>query len=203
MEKPSLLLALSVAITVAAGHAGAASPTAPNAKALITPAMIDDFRSMLETPVILMSIKAQNERREGLTPDQIEALDQEWRAETEAEDQPLIAATLSSPASAYLTQRQAGSRGLYAALFVMDAYGLNVGQSAVTADYWQGDEAKFEKTFPKGADAVFIDKPEYDDAHGMWLVQVNLTLSDDGQPVGAATVELNLDELARRASATR
>ncbi|WP_404382887.1 hypothetical protein [Caenispirillum salinarum] len=203
MGKSSLLLALAAAVAVAAGPADAVPFDAPNAKALITPAMVEEFRAMLQTPVIVMSIKAQNERRKGLTPDRIEALDQQWRAETEADDQPLIAATLSSPASAYLTQRQADSRGMFAALFVMDEYGLNVGQSAVTSDYWQGDEAKFENTFPAGADAVFIDEPEYDDGFGMWLVQVNLTLSDGGRPVGAATVELNLDELARRASATR
>lgn len=202
-----LIYSAAIAAILAIGNYPAqANPSrAPDAEALITQTMIEQFREMLEVPVILMSVKAQNQRRQSITKEDIEALDQKWRAETEidAADQPLIAATLSSPASSYLTQIQADARGLYAALFVMDQYGLNVGQSAVTSDYWQGDEAKFQKTFPQGAGTVFIGEPEYDDTFGTWLVQVNLTLDDDGIPIGAATVELDLNVLARRASAMR
>ena len=82
----------------------------------------------------------------------------------------------------------------------MDAKGLNVGQSSITGDYWQGDEAKYQKTFPTGADAVFIDDPEWDDERKIWISQLNLTLADeDGKtPIGVATVEVNLTELMRR-----
>jgi hypothetical protein len=42
-------------------------------------------------------------------------------------------------------------------MFVMDAKGLNVGQSDVTSDYWQGDEAKWQKTYGAGPGVVFVD----------------------------------------------
>lgn len=161
---------------------------------------IPELRKLLEAAVIDISVTSQNDRRKGIGEDQITALDQQWRAETKADDQPLIAAALTSPASTYLTQVQARSVGLYAALFVMDQYGLNVGQSVPTSDYWQGDEAKFQKTYPVGPDAVFIDSPEFNQDIKAWIVQVNLTLSKDGVPIGAATVDLNIDELTRRAS---
>ncbi len=189
---------LATGIVLAASTASAQQP-APDARTLITPKMVEDMRSFLDAPLVTMSVKAQNERRIGITQGDIDSLDQEWRAELKTDDQPLIAATLSSPASAYLTQVQANSGGLYIALFVMDANGLNVGQSAVTSDYWQGDEDKFIRTFPVGPDAVFIDAPEFNDEFNVWMVQVNLTLAESGKAIGSATVEMNLTELARRA----
>ena len=106
---------------------------------------------------------------------------------------------LTSPLSSYLTRVQAASLGLFSEIFVMDSVGLNVGQSATTSDYWQGDEAKFQKTYPVGPDAVFIDEAEFNEETGTWRAQVNLTVTDpEGNSIGAATVELNLTELQRR-----
>jgi hypothetical protein len=81
----------------------------------------------------------------------------------------------------------------------MDAVGLNVGQSSITSDFWQGDEAKFKNTFPNGANAVFIDEAEYNEESDTWRSQLNMTMSDQqGAPIGAVTIEVNLNELARR-----
>lgn len=173
-------------------------PPAPDVNRLVTPAFVEKLRGVLQAPLIVMSVQAQNERRAGISSTEIDKLDKVWRAERGAEDQPLVAATMSSPASSYLTQIQADSVGLYAAMFVMDRNGLNVGQSAITSDYWQGDEDKFLKTYPVAADAVFIDAPEYLDDLKIWMVQVNMTLSHNGAAIGSTTVELNLTELARR-----
>ncbi|MBA4611332.1 hypothetical protein H1W37_06705 [Stappia taiwanensis] len=177
-----------------------AEPAAPDAKALITPAVIEATRAWLTNPIVPLSVNAQNERRGNLTQSEIDALDKQWRAEREVADKPLISATLSAPLSIYLLRVQAGSLGLYTELFVMDANGLNVGQSAITGDYWQGDEAKFQKTFPEGREAVFIDEPEWDAERQIWRAQLNMTLADPkgAGPIGAATIEINLTELQRR-----
>lgn len=199
ISKTAAIMACGLAVIFSAP--AAAQEYIPDAARLVTPALIGQLRDMLSTPVILMSIEAQNDRRAGLKQADIEALDAQWVKERKSDDQPLVAATLSSPASSYLMQQQAGMLGLYASIFVVDSYGLNVGQSAVTSDYWQGDEAKFQKTFPVAPDAVFVDEPEFDEAFKVWIVQVNLTLSESGKAIGAATVDLNLTELARRSSA--
>lgn len=193
--------AMACGLATAFAAPAAAQGYAPDVGRLVTPELIGQLREMLTAPVILMSVDAQNDRRAGLKQADIDALDAQWRKERESDDQPLVAATLSSPASSYLMQEQAGALGLYAALFVMDANGLNVGQSAVTSDYWQGDEAKFQKTYPVGPDAVFVDEPQFDEMFKVWIVQVNMTLSQDGKAIGSATVDLNLTELARRSGA--
>ena len=47
---------------------------------------------------------------------------------------------MGNAASAYLKTVQDESMGKYAEIFAMDAKGLNVAQSTLTSDYWQGDE---------------------------------------------------------------
>lgn len=166
---------------------------------IIDERLVEQVRQWAETPVVAMTLEAQNARYGDLDQSAIDALDQQWRAEAEKDDQPLIAATLSSPLSNYLLQIQAGSLGLFSEIFVMDANGLSAGQSAITSDFWQGDEDKFLNTFPEGADAIFIDVAEYHEGTGTWRAQVNMTVVDDeGRPAGAVTVEINLTELARR-----
>lgn len=168
---------------------------------LITDKMIQGVREWLSNPVVALSITSQNLLRKDMTQDAIDAADKQWRAEREADDQPLVAAIVTNPLSGYLTQVQAQSGGLFAEIFVMDAVGLNVGQSSITSDFWQGDEAKFQKTFPNGPNAVFIDEAEYNEDSDTWRSQLSMTMSDeDRQPIGAVTIEINLTELARRSS---
>jgi len=146
---------------------------------------------------------AQNERNRDITEEQILALDKQWRDETKADAQPIIAQLIGNPLSQYLLQIQARSLGLYPEIFIIDAKGLNVGQSSVTTDYWQGDEAKWQKTFAVGPEAVFIDEVEFHEKTRTHRVQVNMTVIDPvtAKPSGAITVEVNLDELQRRKAA--
>lgn len=181
-------------------HAAAETPLDPNE--FITPAVIESVGEWLSNPIVSLSINAQNDLRGALSQADIDALDTQWRAEREADDKPLISATLSAPLSIYLLRVQANSLGLYPEIFVMDANGLNVGQSAITGDYWQGDEDKFQKTFPGGPNTVFIDAAEWDEDRKIWRAQLNMSVTDPetGKVIGAATVEFNLTELQRRQS---
>lgn len=164
-------------------------------------ALLADLRAKLTTDVVMLTLESRNAKAGGISQADIDALDKQWRAERKTDDQPLITAVLASPLSAYLLHIQAGSLGLFSEIFVMDSNGLNAGQSAITSDYWQGDEAKFQKTFDVGPDAIFIDEPEFHDGSGTWRQQVNMTIARDGRPVGAATIEVNLTELQRRRDA--
>lgn len=191
----------AAALLLQAGVATAETP-APDMKALMTPAVISKIRQWVDTDIVRISIEAQNNRLTKLDQAQIDQLDTQWKTERESSDKPLIAATLSNPLSIYLARMQGRSLGLYAEIFVMDQNGLNVGQSSITSDFWQGDEAKFQKTFDVSNDAIFLDDPEWDDEANIWRAQANFTLTDDtgAKKIGAVTVEMNLTELQRRAS---
>ncbi|PCJ94296.1 MAG: hypothetical protein COA52_05385 [Hyphomicrobiales bacterium] len=173
---------------------------APRLAELDTTSLYKQIDQWLNNEIVTISINAQNEKYTSLNQEQIIKLDKQWRAEAKQADKPLIAATLSSPLSVYLTRMQGQSYGLFVEIFVVGNKGLNVGQSSVTSDFWQGDEAKFQKTFQVGPTAVFVDEPEWDDTFKIWRVQVNksLTNPETNQLIGAATIEVNLTELARR-----
>ena len=140
-------------------------------------------------PTVIRAIQAQNETTAGLSDAQIIELDQTWRAETKAADRPLINATLAKPASVVLSELAANSQGRLTEVFVMDARGLNVGQSTTTSDYWQGDEEKFTETFPNGADAMHVSEIEFDESTQTYQGQVSISIvdPDTGVPIGAVT----------------
>jgi hypothetical protein len=193
---------------VAAPEAPAAAPEtiaaapapAPISASIISPEFVATLRKQLQQPVTILSVASSNKHHENVQQAEIDKLDEAWKKEAKSDDQPLIAEILSSPLSSYLLYTQAKSAGLFTEIFIMDKFGLNVGQSSVTSDYWQGDEDKFQKTFQVGPEAVFIDEPEYHDETKTWRVQVNLTIVDPESKaaIGAATAEINLTELQRR-----
>ena len=98
---------------------------------------------------LIKAIQAQNVRHSVLTQSQIENLDRQWRAEVGADHRPLIEEILGRPVSIFLASIKKQHHGTVMEVFVMDNRGLNVAQSDVTSDYWQGDEAKFKKTYPR------------------------------------------------------
>jgi hypothetical protein len=152
----------------------------------------------LNDKVVLEALKAQNIKNAALTEPDILKLDKQWRAEVDAAAKPLIESVMKNQLSAFLTTKKAESKGLLTEIFVMDNKGLNVGQSDITSDYWQGDEAKWQKTFLIGPDTVFVDKVDKDESTQQLQVQVSVSIKDPetGKAIGAVTLGINVDQLA-------
>lgn len=162
----------------------------------VTAYMKENVVTWVQDPIIINAIKAQNAAHAGLTQADIDALDKKWRAEVQKTDQPLIASVLSNQVSAFLKEKQAASKGAISEVFVMDNKGLNVGQSEITSDYWQGDEAKFQKTFDVGPKTLFVDEVEKDESTQALQSQASMTIVDEtGKSIGAITVGVNLNAL--------
>jgi hypothetical protein len=146
---------------------------------------------------VIAAVNAQNKATSSYDQAKVDQLDKTWRAEAEAADQPMIDAIMENDLSGYLADKQDGSDGLFTEIFVMDAKGLNVGQSAVTSDYWQGDEAKWKETFLKGGDAVHVGELEEDDSTQQLQSQVSVSVVDpaSGETIGAVTFGVNVGNL--------
>nr|WP_321458391.1 hypothetical protein [uncultured Cohaesibacter sp.] len=194
------IVKLAALLLYAAFGSQAVASQPPKIENFNTKSLFEEIDKWLGNDIVAVSVRAHNDQYGNIDQGKVLELDKQWRAEQEMDKKPLIAATLSSPLSVYLTRMQGQSYGLIVEVFVMDKKGLNVGQSSVTSDFWQGDEAKFQKTYDVGPKAVFIDEPEWDDTLQIWRVQINKSLLDpeSNQKIGAATVEVNLTELARR-----
>lgn len=155
------------------------------------------IRPILTEPLVLDAVAAQNAEHAGLSDADITALDEQWREAAAAGGGGVVDEVLGRELSAYLQQIQGDSDGMITEIFVMDNRGLNVGQSAVTSDYMQGDEAKWQETFLVGPDAVFVDELEFDESADAFQTQVSGTIVDPatGEPVGAITVGVNVESL--------
>lgn len=154
------------------------------------------LREIAQNPAVVAAIEAQNAQTAGYDEAKINELDSQWRAEVGAASKPLIDATLANEASKFLAQAQADSGGLFTEIFAMDAKGLNVAQSTVTSDYWQGDEDKFTQSFGAGAAAVHLGEIEQDESTQTYQSQVSITIVDAaGNPIGAITAGVDLSTL--------
>ena len=182
---------LAVPILVASAGASLADPASRMAEYAT-----EQRTTWLLSATVIEALRAQNKRTAALSQADIIELDNAWRAEVGKSDAPTIDPVLNSDASALLAANVEASGGLIAEVFIMDARGLNVATSAVTSDYWQGDEAKFQETYPKGSGAVHVAEIEFDESAQTYVGQVSLTISDPdtGAPIGAVTFGLSADQ---------
>ena len=157
----------------------------------------DELASWLTEPALIEAIKAQNIAHDGLSEDEVIALDQQWRAEAGEGGGPLIEKLLTTSVSNWLLDKQYATAGFVTEVFIMDNKGLNVAQSVETSDYWQGDEAKWQQTYSVGPDALHISEVEFDDSTGFYQSQASLPITDPltGDVIGAVTFGINVQNL--------
>lgn len=159
----------------------------------VSPELIDFGRTqasnIADRADVIEQVKTQNRRNATLSDEQIAALDQRWRAQYGKQDAPLIHRLMNTPLSDSLRNLQLRSSKWITEIIIMDNRGLNVAQSSVTSDYWQGDEAKWLETFAAGPEAEHISPLGRDESTRSMQIQVSRTITDsNGQPIGAVTV---------------
>lgn len=133
--------------------------------------------------VFVTAIEKQNAKK--LTLTEIRKLDQEW---VDAEEELDIHKQLTSNECAKEIKKLIKWNPMIDEAFVMDNQGANVGQNAITSDYWQGDEAKFKNSFNKGKGGVDIGKNKLDKSTDRVLQQISLpVINKKGKVIGAVT----------------
>lgn len=193
MPRPARVLASAVAAALLAATPVAAAEFDSQLRALAE----TELALITHEPAVLDALRAQNGRTAGLTQFDIDALDRRWRDQVGAADRPMIDEVLNSPASAWLRAFQDQEGGLVTEVFVTDARGLNVAQSEVTSDYWQGDEDKWSVPFGKPEGTLHFGEIELDESTQTYQSQVSMPINDpdSGKPLGALTVGVNVEML--------
>jgi hypothetical protein len=188
----SLPVTLLLVLLAGSGAVGANSFEAP------LRALVDShIKEWAGSGKVTEAVKAQNTAHAGLSQGDIDRLDKQWREETGGSSRPLVEKVLANELSRFLREVKEKAGGLYTEIFVMDNRGLNVGQSDVTSDYWQGDEDKWKQTFLVGPDAVHMSEVEQDESTQMFQAQLSIPVVDPAsrEVIGAVTVGINVDEL--------
>jgi hypothetical protein len=141
---------------------------------------------------LLKAIVAKNHAVE--SPAEIRRIDQQWMHNPRYA---LRKALTSGPCANRLRKLVADDK-LVVEAFLMDERGGLVCSTVETSDYWQGDEAKWQKTYRDGAQA-FIDEPAMDASTGAFAVQLSRLVSDaQGAKAGALTLTLKIPRSSLR-----
>jgi hypothetical protein len=137
------------------------------------------------------AVLESNTRAESLAA--VQRIDNLW---TTHRNFPLRQQLVGRPCSIKLRKLLADDPNVVEAL-VMDDRGALVCASVEASDYWQGDEAKWQRTFRDGQE-VFLDQPALDTSTGVYAVQLSVPISEGAKRVGALTLTLKIrrNELA-------
>lgn len=145
------------------------------------------------TPQIVQAIMHQNTETAGFSESEILVLDQTWRDQT-VTGGAMIDDLLSNDLSDHLRGLKDAGRGQFTEIFVTDGRGLNVGQSDITSDYWQGDEDKWQ--VPHASGGIHIGEVEFDESTQTYQSQISLPIFESGSVIGVITVGVDLQQLS-------
>lgn len=150
-------------------------------------------------PLIVAVVKGQNKKN--IPIQEIKKMDEAWIKFSGVSEQ--MKALMTSEAADYLNGIQK-SKPYFAEIFLMDNKGAIVAMTHKTSDYWQGDEAKFQKTFNAGDGTLFVDETSFDQSTQTQLAQVSVPVMDQGKAIGVITFGIEVkkveDETPRRSS---
>jgi ABC-type amino acid transport substrate-binding protein len=192
-QRPNFLTAFNSRISSCSTLGFDLSPSEQEAiQKIITP-WLKKIRTNIE---LLAAVMQQNIGNRNISVSQLKKIDAQWQLAFNAGNSNFPKAVVNQMASHLLGQFSASSKDLLAEIIVMDERGYNVAVSAMTSDYWQGDEEKFTQVFDKPAQTLFFDKIQYDASSKRFQVQVSAPLLNPQtqKSIGAVTVGVDINK---------
>jgi hypothetical protein len=169
-----------------AALSGQAEPTAAARVKETAYARVARAQAIARDSTIHSAVSASNALVE--PPDLVRRRDALWIANPR---DPLRQAIVQAPCSGKVRELVKDDP-LVVEAFVMNDRGTLVCSIAETSDYWQGDEAKWQRTFVEGREA-FIEEPAFDASSGKYAIQVSVPVAEAGKRIGAVTLTLKLN----------
>lgn len=149
----------------------------------------EKLRAIGKDPAVVAAVQAQNAKKLLLT--KIKVADNRWGVNKESA---LVKKTITGPCADRLREIVAANPA-YSETFAMDNQGAIVCATQKTTDYWQGDEAKWERAYNAGKGDVFIDRPKLDESVGARIAQISVPVMDGDVAIGAVTVGVVVEKL--------
>jgi len=141
-------------------------------------------------PVIIEAVRAENQQRKTL--DQIEMLDEGWRATEGTPD--FMNGWLDSDCGTRLREIKA-SAPYITILWVTDRQGANVAMSDKVPAYWYGEEPCFVEAYNNADGGVYVGDVETDAATGRSVAQVCVPVKQYGTAYGVIHFVVDINAL--------
>ncbi len=144
--------------------------------------------------LIVKATKAQNSKKMSLAS--IKKADDKWKATKDLT--PFKKSLQESPVGKFLKQKIGLNKSIYSEAFLTDNQGANVAAYPATSDYWQGDEAKWSKSFNGGNGVIFFGDVELDESSNTYATQVSVPVKDGGKTIGVLIIGIQLSYIEAR-----
>ncbi|MEC8066911.1 MAG: PDC sensor domain-containing protein [Pseudomonadota bacterium] len=148
----------------------------------------DDIKSIESNPVIISHIIASNKINRDISNSEILLKDNQWRRELITNQYNFINSVLNADASRELKKIKNNRGNIYGEIFIMNNKGLTIAMTQPTSDYWQGDEAKWQETFPANGQSFHLGDVEFDESVQAFTAQVSAPIKNSAREnIGAIT----------------
>ena len=139
----------------------------------------------------VQQVMMQNAKQVSL--EEIQKIDEQWK---EAEDELPIQAEKMGNVCAKEIHKIVKQLPVLGETFVMDNQGANVGQNALTSDYWQGDEAKWKNSYKNAKGGIDVSDRKLDKSTNVVDQKVSLPIIDaEGKVIGAVCFGVKTEKL--------
>ena len=118
----------------------------------------------------------------------------QWKLESSNKSGLLYNTVLKSRLSGLLQRIQENANGDISEIMAIDKNGFTIAASQITTDLYQGDEAKFKKTFLDQGYTIFVDDIVFDESTKQFQSQVSFTLPRELSSIAVITVGINIEK---------
>ena len=155
---------------------GEAKPLAPEVQAILDK-KIELLEELLKNGAIIAEVTKANESNASLTEAKIKELDVSWQASK----------TITPFTNQFLTNETAKvliafqkMHPEFKEIFIADKFGLNVGQTDKTSDYYQADESWWQDSFAHGEGKISNGEIEFDESAQSEAISVYVPVRNAG-----------------------
>jgi hypothetical protein len=157
--------------------------------------VVKEMKVWLQNDVIAKTLISQNEKSSLLSPTDMKILENSWHSEKRKTKRPLMEKVLENDLAKYLKTLKENSEGLFTELIIIDAYGLNAGQTIVSENYWQGETQKWKNTLGSRSYGTYISELGFDYNTEFFQVEVAFIITQNDEPIGVFYAGVDIDQI--------
>jgi hypothetical protein len=157
----------------------------------------DFIKRFIDDPMLHSVVRESTKSHRKLDWGEARALDRSWRNELADKVQDgLVDAIAHNALSKWLKEQQdTAPGGAVTEILVIDGLGWNIGQTALTADFFQGDELQWQDILPNTAQSIAVSELEDNGQGQRSLAMVSLPIADGDVNIGVITLGVDVSKI--------